>query len=43
MLLTRISRKLMNRAVAGAWERWTDFAEESKEMRVKIQRALSKV
>ena len=34
---------LLNAAMVGAFERWTEMAEEAKEMRVKLKRAVMKI
>jgi len=42
-LLFWLWQKLLNAAMVGAFERWTEFAQEAKEMRVLLTRIAAKL
>ena len=41
--IQRLAGKMMNKTLAGAFERWAEFVEEAVEMRVKMNRVLKKL
>ena len=38
-----LNQQMSNRALAGAFDRWAEMAQEAKEMRILIQRCMKKM
>ena len=43
VLLERCAKKMLNRQIAGAFDRWAEMWAEAKEMRVLLQRCARKM